>query len=204
MNRVLIVDDHPVFRRGLRALLAASGFEDVSEAASGAEAVAAAQAELPDIVVMDLGLPDMSGLEATARIIAERPGTRVVVVTMFQDAASVGAALDSGAIGYVAKDSDPEQIIAAVRAAAMGASLLGSGLHRPTAPVEAPSSLLESTPFTRSERRVAQLLMQGLSNAVIAARMGVAPKTVANYVSAVLLKLGATNRREAAVMLRGG
>ena len=190
---------------GRGRLLLAAGITNVTEAASGEEAVFAAHADHPDIAVMDLGLPDNTGHEAAGRILAEHPSTRIVMVTMFDDDESVRLALAAGAIGYVVKDSQPEQIIAAMQAAAMGASLLGSGLHRgfTAGQAAAPRTVLDGTPFTRSERRVAELLMKGLPNNAVAERLGVTPKTVANYVSSVLLKLGAESRREAAVRLRG-
>ncbi|MFB9387171.1 response regulator [Pseudonocardia petroleophila] len=198
--RVLVVDDHPVFRRGMTALLRASGFDVVAEAASGTEAVAAAARELPDVVLMDLGLPDLGGAAATERITAAHPDVRVVVVTSYDDEASVRAALDAGADGYVTKDASPDQIVAAVEAARMGALWLGSGVPRPGATAPAPAPALPG--LSPREAAVAELVGKGLSNPVIATRLGLSPKTVANYVSTVLLRLGAADRAEAIRLIR--
>jgi len=204
VSTVLVVDDHPLFRSGLVAMLRASGFEVVGEAASGTEAIARASELRPDIALMDLGLPDMSGHAVIARIRAERPECRVVVLSMFDDDASVRQALTAGALGYVVKDAPPAQVLAAVRAAELGASLLGAGLTRPeiapSPPADQPSPLSGMTP---RERSVAGMLAQGLPNRLIADRLGVTEKTIANYVSAVLLKLGAASRYEAARIVRG-
>lgn len=202
MTRVLVVDDHPVFRRGMTALLAASGFDVVAEAASGTEAVDAALRERPDVVLMDLGLPDIGGVTATERITGALPDTRVVVITLFDDEASVRAALDAGATGYVTKEAAPDQIIAAVQAAGMGALWLGSGVPRP-AGVAAPAQ--PGIPgLSPREAAVADLLGRGLPNTVIAERLGLSTKTVANYVSTVLLRLGADDRADAVRRIRDG
>lgn len=198
--RVLVVDDHPVFRRGMIALLRASGFDVVAEAASGTEAVAAAARERPDVVLMDLGLPDLGGVPATERITAAHPDVRVVVVTSYDDEASVRAALDAGATGYVTKEASPEQIVAAVEAATMGALWLGSGVPRPDAVAAAPPPAVPG--LSPREAAVADLLGRGLSNPVIATRLGLSAKTVANYVSTILLRLGAADRAEAIRLVR--
>ena len=205
MTRVLLVDDHPVYRRGLAALVAASGFDVAGEAASGEEAISAARTLGPDVVLMDLRLPELHGIEATERIVAENPAIRVVVVTMLDDDEAVRAALAAGAIGYVVKDASPEEIIAALRAAVLGASLVGSGVRRPIDPLAASGSVAaaaRSASLTRRESQTAALLAKGLSNRAIAGRFGVSEKTVANYVSSVLLKLGVRDRYEAGRLVR--
>ncbi|KQO99672.1 response regulator transcription factor [Leifsonia sp. Leaf264] len=201
MTRVVVVDDHPVFRRGLSALLSASGVEIVGEAASGNEAILVVDRTRPDLVLMDLGLPDIGGIEATERITARHPDVRVIVISLYDDENSVRAALDAGALGYLAKDSTPEQIIAAVQAAEMGASMFGPGIRIPGS-MPAPESL-HLAMLTRREKAIAELLGKGLSNPVIAERLGLSAKTVANYVSIVLLKLGAENRSDAVALVRG-
>ena len=200
MTSVLIVDDHPVYRRGLGALLRASGIDVVGEAGTADAAVTEHARLTPDVVVMDLGLPDHSGLDAVTRIIAEHPGARIVVVTMYDDQQTVSAALAAGAIGYVVKDAAPEQIVTAVRAAELGASLLSSGLQRPR--YTPGSALAERAGLTRRETAVLGLLAQGLTNQVIGERLSLSSKTVANYVSTVLVKLGARDRRDAERMVR--
>lgn len=199
MTTVLIVDDHPVFRRGLRALIRVSGFDVITEAGSGSEAIAVARKERPDIVLMDLGLPDQSGVLTTEQLVAEHPGIRVVVITMHDDHESVATALRAGAIGYVVKDSAPEQIVAAVRAAEMGASMLSSGVSRP---VPVPVAAAGFPGLTPREQAVLALLGKGLPNPVIAERLSLSLKTVANYVSTVMLKIGATDRVDAARIAR--
>ena len=131
MTRVVVVDDHPVFRKGLVALLRASEVEVVGEAASGTEAIEVVRDVAPDLVLMDLGLPDASGIAATEQIVAESPEIRVVVITLYDDEQSVRAAFEAGATAYVLKQSPPEQIIAAMDAAMSGALWVGAGVPRP-------------------------------------------------------------------------
>jgi DNA-binding NarL/FixJ family response regulator len=202
VSTVLIVDDHPVFRRGLVALLTASGFEVVAEASTAQEAITMSATLRPDIVIMDLGLPDQHGLTATARLLADRPDVRVVVVTLYDDRDTVAAALDAGAIGYVVKDAAPEQLIAALRAAELGASVLSAGLQRPAPANRLPERIAESAGLTRRESAVLDYLAQDLSNGAIAERLGLSSKTVANYVAIVLVKLGARDRHDAARIVR--
>ena len=200
MIRILVVDDHPVFRRGMTALLRASGYDVVAEAASGTEAVEAAARERPDVVLMDLGLPDIGGITATEQITGAHRDTRVVVITQFDDEASVRAALDAGAVGYVTKEASPDQIVAAVEAARMGALWLGSGVPRPgVLAAPEPAALPGLSP---RETAVAELLGRGLPNGAIAERLGLSTKTVANYVSTVLLRLGARDRADAVRIVR--
>jgi DNA-binding NarL/FixJ family response regulator len=208
--RVLIVDDHPVFRDGLAAALAASpDIEVTGQAGDGPEAVDLAQPGAYDVVVMDLGLPSMSGIEAAARI-SQSPGApAVIVVTMVDDVDTVSAALQAGARGYVLKGSSGQQIAAAVRAVAEGGAILGPGiaprlLERPSRAAP-PSSTVPPAAvpdgLTDRERDVLALLADGASNAQIARTLGLSLKTVQNYVSRILDKLQVTDRTQAA--LRG-
>lgn len=201
MTRVLVVDDHPVFRRGLCGLLETGGFEIVGEAAGAAEAIALAERLAPDLVAMDLGLPDGSGIDATAAITGAFPGIRVLVVTLFDDEGAVRQALAAGASGYVVKDAGHEEVLAAAHAAALGATVLGKGVGVPVPAT--PSSLRDRFGLSPREAQVADLLARGLGNRQIAERLGIAGKTVSNLVSAVLLKTGAADRFEAAALLRG-
>jgi len=194
-RRVLIVDDHPVFRRGLAALITSAGYDVVGEAAGFAEAIALARTTAPEVVLMDLGLPDGSGVDATARIVGERPGTRVIVVTMFDDEGTVREALDAGAAGYVVKDAMPTEILAAVAAAVEGAVVLGSGVARSTGRL-VPTPAPDPFGLTPRERDVLDLVIRGLGNRQIAERLGLSGKTVANHVSMLLVKCGATDRVE--------
>lgn len=199
MSRLVVVDDHPVFRKGLVALVRAAGHEVVGEAADGREAVAVVAATDPDVVLMDLSMPGQDGFEATAHITAAHPSTRVVVITLFDDEPSVVRALEAGARGYVSKQADPEQILGAIHAVVSGAQWLGAGVGRP-APTERTAERLPG--LTRRELDVADLLSRGLTNGQIADRLVLSRKTVANYVSGVLLKLGVDTREEAAAVVR--
>ncbi len=192
-RRVLIVDDHPVFRGGLAALFASAGYDVVGEAAGSAEAIALARTTAPDIVLMDLGLPDGSGVDATARIVGERPATRVVVVTMFDDEGAVREALDAGATGYIVKDAMPAEMLAAVAAVVEGAVVLGSGITAATGRL-VPTALPDPFGLTPRERDVLDLVMRGLGNRQIAERLGLSGKTIANHVSTLLVKCDAVDR----------
>ncbi len=202
MTRVLVVDDHPVFRHGIASLLAVSGFEVVGEAAGAHEAVELARRLRPDIVVMDLGLPDGSGVTATEQIVATHPEIRVVVVTLFDDDGTVRSALRAGASGYVVKDASHDEILSVVRAAVLGATVLGSGVRAAAMDGVRPDAVDDGFELSRRERQVAELLEKGLTNRQIAERLGLAGKTVSNLVSAVLAKLGADDRLDAAAIVR--
>jgi DNA-binding NarL/FixJ family response regulator len=199
MSRIVVVDDHPVFRKGLIALLRAEGHDVVAEASDGVEAVAVIAAELPDVVLMDLSMPLQDGFEATAHITAAHPNTKIVVITLFDDEASVLQALDAGASGYVSKQADPDQIMGAVDAVVRGAMWLGAGVARPALSPARAEALPGLTP---REAMIANLLSRGLTNPMIAERLCLSTKTVANYVSTVMLKLGAADRGEASRIVR--
>lgn len=198
MSRLVVVDDHPVFRKGLVALLRAEGHEVVGEASDGMEALSVVATEAPDVVLIDLSMPLRDGFEATAQITAQHPATKVVVITLYDDEASVVRALEAGASGYVSKQAEPDQIIGAVAAAVRGAMWLGAGVARP--PLDAAQSPLPG--LTQRESTIADLISRGLTNGMIAERLCLSRKTVANYVSNVLLRLGAADRHEAARMVR--
>lgn len=203
MTRIVVVDDHPVFRKGLVALLRASEIEVVGEAGSGLEALDVVDAAVPDVVVMDVSMPELGGIEAAERIVARHPGIRIVVVTLFEDEATVVRALRAGASAYVTKQSTPEQILAAIGAAESGALWLGPGVPRPIG--ASAGRMPDPAPFaglTARESVIADLLSRGLSNPVIAERLNLSVKTVANYVSIVMLKLGAADRAEVARLVR--
>ncbi|ACQ80440.1 two component transcriptional regulator, LuxR family [Beutenbergia cavernae DSM 12333] len=204
MTTVLVVDDHPVYRRGIAHLLAAGGYDVVGEAAGVREAEQLALRLRPSVVIMDLGLPDGSGVDATSRIVAANPGTRVVVVTLFDDDGSVQRALAAGAAGYVVKDADPDEILAAVRAVETGAMVLGAHLAGAVlgAAAVAARPAEDVWGLTPRERQVLDLLVKGLTNRAIAERLGLSGKTVANNVSVILGKLGATDRVEATQLVR--
>jgi len=199
--RILIADDHPLFRDGLRVLLEAMpDLAVVGEATSGDEAVALAEQLEPDVVLMDLKMPGIGGVEATRRIVESRPTTRVLVVTMFEDDASVFTALRAGARGYVLKDAQKEEMLRAIRAVGSGDAIFSAGIAarvveffstRPAVP-RASFPLL-----TDREREILQLMVSVAGNAEIARTLGLSGKTVANYVSVILSKLQVADRAAA-------
>ena len=204
--RVLIADDHPLFRDGLTALLTDGPDTELTGAAtSGTEAVDLARETQPDVVVMDLHMPGLNGIEATRRIVADNPGITVLVLSMFDDDASVFSALRAGARGYLLKGSDQEQIRAAIRAAANGELIFGPQL---AARMLAYFSVGASAPpqvfpqLTDREREVLDLVAQGRANTAIAAKLGLSQKTVRNHVSNILTKLQVADRAQAIVQAR--
>jgi len=205
--RVLIADDHPLFRDGLTALLAdGPDTEPVGAATSGTEAVELARETQPDVVVMDLHMPGLNGIEATRRIVADSPHITVLVLTMFDDDDSIFSALRAGARGYLLKGADQEQIRAAIRAAANGEIIFGTQLAaRMLAYFTAPATAAPPPVFpqlTDREREVLDLVAQGRANAAIATRLGLSQKTVRNHVSNILTKLQVADRAQAIVQAR--
>jgi DNA-binding NarL/FixJ family response regulator len=203
MTTVVVADDHPVFRRGIVALLESHGFDVIGQAASVAEVVALVDRHPPDIVVLDLGLPDGSGVRAAEQIRGRAPETRILVVTMFDDEGSVHESLRAGASGYVVKDASADQIVAAVAAVASGSLVLGPGVGATGSRMAlATSAALDPFGLTPREREILDLITRGLANRQIAERLGLAGKTVSNLVSSVLSKLGARDRVDAAQIAR--
>jgi DNA-binding NarL/FixJ family response regulator len=199
--RLLITDDHPLVRDGLRALMSTvDGVEVVAVAEDGARALSAAREHSPDVVLMDIAMPVMDGIEATRRLTAEPSPPFVIMLTMSDDDLSLLAAVRAGARGYLLKDAGQDDVVAAVRAAARGQAVFGAGaaeaviglLHAPprTAPRPFPQ-------LTDREYEILELIAEGLGNQAIAARLQVSPKTVANTVSAILTKLGVPDRAAA-------
>ncbi|WP_410639377.1 response regulator [Amycolatopsis sp. lyj-346] len=203
--RVLVVDDHPLFRIGVGTLLAAEpGIEVVGEAASGADAVTSAAALRPDVVVMDLHLPDLSGIQATRHIVAANPGTGVLMLTMADESESVFAAMRAGARGYLLKDAEPDEIIRAVQAVARREAIFGPDIaNRVLAFFNQPPASEPVFPeLTGREREVLALIAAGHSNSLIASTLCLSPKTVRNHISNVFAKLHVADRAEAIVRAR--
>ena len=202
--RVVVCDDHPVYRQGLRALFAeVDGIVVVGEAGSGEEALELVAETAPDVVIMDLHLPGISGVDATQQLVARHPQVGVLVLTMFEDDTSLLAALRAGARGYVVKGSDHEEIVTAIRAVARGEVLLGRVVSgRLGAALAAPSGPRLFPELTARELAVLELLSRGWSTERIAANQFLSPKTVRNNISVILTKLGVASRTEAVARAR--
>jgi DNA-binding NarL/FixJ family response regulator len=204
-GRVLLVDDHDLFRTGLRNLLEEQGVQIVGEASTGADAIRYVRELAPDVVVMDLNMPGMSGVEATRQISSIAPLTRVVVLTISDQDGDVMDAILAGACGYLLKDSSIHDLIRGINSAAIGESLIsphiaGKVLQRVRA--STPSSIDADTirsELSDREIQVLKLIANGKDNALIAAELHISPKTVKNHISNILMKLQIENRIQAAV-----
>ena len=204
--RVLIADDHPLFRDGLRGLLeSVDDTEVVGEAATGEEAVRLAEALQPDVVLMDLNMPGINGIEATRRIVQTSPHIQVLVVTMYEDDDSVFAALRAGARGYLLKGANQQETLRALRAVGNGEAIFGPAIARrllgffstpkPTPPQAFPE-------LTDREAEVLGLIARGQSNQEIAERLYLSLKTVRNHVANICSKLQVADRTQAAIRAR--
>lgn len=207
MTRVVLADDHPMVRQGIRAVLeGVRDLELVAEAEDGAEAVALCEELRPDVVLMDLQMPGIHGIDATREIRKISPETAVLVLTMYDDDETVFAAVSAGASGYLLKGADGGDIVAALRAAAAGQAVFGVTLalrlqtwfQRPA--VEDPE--LPFPELSKREREILDGVAAGLTNAEIGAQLFLSPKTVANNITAVLSKLHLSNRIEAILKAR--
>lgn len=204
-TRILVVDDHPLFRTGLCAILdAAEGLTVVAEATNGAEAVAVAAEMRPDLVVMDLHMPDVGGVEATRLILAASPGTRILVLTMHDDVAALSAALEAGARGFLVKGADRAQVLRAVRAVAAGDLVLSPTVADRLAPMLSRQTAVNPAfpDLTARESEILMLMSSGHDNAEIARELSLSLKTVRNYVSSILTKLQVPGRAQAIVKAR--
>jgi DNA-binding NarL/FixJ family response regulator len=203
--RVLLVDDHDLFRTGLRTLLEEQDVEIVGEAANGDEAVQLVEEQAPDVVLMDLEMPGKRGIEATREIVAAAPLTRVVVLTISDQDADVMDAVIAGACGYLLKDASIQELLRGITAASRGESLISPSIAakvlqrvRATSPdIEAAETLM--TQLSDRELQVLKLIANGKDNAQIAGELFISAKTVKNHISNILLKLSIENRIQAAV-----
>ncbi|WP_197087845.1 response regulator transcription factor [Micromonospora sp. HK10] len=208
MIRVIVVDDHPVFRAGLTGVLDdAPDIEVVAEAQYGADALDLAVRLRPDVVLMDLHMPVVNGVEATRRLVAAAPEVAVLVLTMFDDDESVIAALGAGARGYVVKGADGDRIVGAIRAVAAGEAVFGSDIAAGVLRVLAAHRRGDrpSRPFpilTDREREVLDLIAAGLGNREIARRLTLSDKTVRNHVTNIFAKLRVADRAQAIIRAR--
>jgi DNA-binding NarL/FixJ family response regulator len=204
--RVLLVDDHDLFRTGLRNLLEEyGGVSVVGEASNGVEAVRLVREVAPEVIVMDLNMPTMDGVEATRHITALSPLTRVIVLTISEDDADVMDAIVAGACGYLLKDASIADVVSGIRSAAIGASLISptiaskvlNRVRASTADVDMAQSIRAE--LSDRELEVLKLIANGKDNAQIAAELVISPKTVKNHISNILMKLQIHNRIQAAV-----
>jgi len=204
--QVLIADDHPVFRSGLRALLATDpGLTVVGEVATGLEAVAATASEMPDVVLMDLNMPELDGVAATTQILQVNPRVAVLVLTMFDDDDSVFAAMRAGARGYLLKGTNQADILRAVHAVATGGAVFGPAVAQRILGFFAHGAAQSATTFPQlsdRELEVLDLLAQGDSNSRIANKLTISEKTVRNHVSNIFAKLAVADRAQAIIRAR--
>ncbi len=203
--RILVVDDHKLFREGLSALLnAAPETAVVGEAGTGTEAIAQAKTASPDVILMDIQMPEMNGIEATRRILAALPEVGIVMLTMLEDDDSLFAAMCAGARGYILKGADKAEVLRTVTAVAEGQALFGPEIaYRLTNffQREVPQETAVPTfpELTDREREVLQLIAQGKNNSDIAEALVISPKTVRNHITNVFSKLQVVNRAQAII-----
>lgn len=203
--RVLIVDDQSITRTGLKGLLAAVGtIEIVGEARDGAEAIEMVASLQPDVVLMDLRMPNINGIEATRRIHRTSPNAGILILTVFDDDTSVFPAIRAGARGYLLKDSEQEQLLQAIRTIASGGAIFSPGIAKKV--LSYLSAQSPRTPeivfdeLTIREHEIVTLIAQGNTNSEIAGILNLSPKTVSNYISSVLLKVHANDRAKLLLM----
>lgn len=197
--RVLVVDDHAVVRRGLVELLTAAGIEVVAALDDGALAESAVQELEPDLVLMDLSMPGLDGIEATRAVMAARPESRVIMLTSFAEHARIHAALEAGAIGYLLKDAEPDEILKALRDAADGGVPLSPRAAAALLPQNRPTQDPTAASLTPREREVLALVATGLPNKSIARRLGISEKTVKAHLTRVFTVVGVADRTSAAL-----
>lgn len=205
--RILIADDHPLFRDGLRVMLAsAEDMEFAGEATTGEEAVTLADELQPDVIVMDVNMPHLSGIEATRRILESSPGIRILIVTMFEDDATVFQAMRAGGRGYVLKGANYDEMLRAIRAVGGGEGIFSpkiaarlmnffANVHLDVPPEAFPE-------LSGREREILDLIVRGQKNTEIAKRLYLSPKTVRNHVSNILHKLQVADRTQAIIRAR--
>ena len=205
--RVLIADDHPFYREGVRTMLSvAPEIEIIGEAADGDEAIAQAAALQPDVILMDLKMPGVNGIEATRRILRTSPHIGVLVLTMFEADESVFTAMRAGARGYLLKDADQDELIRAIQAVSRGEAIFSPAIAERLihyfAALRPPAADLAFPELTEREREILHLIAQGHNNVAIAERLFVSTKTVQNHVSNIFSKLQVADRAQAIVRAR--
>jgi DNA-binding NarL/FixJ family response regulator len=198
--RVVLVDDHAVVRSGLAQLLGgAEDIEVVGQAGDGLEAVQLVRSARPDVVVMDLQMPRMDGVEATKVILQEDPSVEIVVLTSFSDSARIVAALDAGAVGYLLKDADPDDVLEGVRAVSRGESPIHPKVARQLLSARSEGAPGSSVQLTPREAEVLALVRAGLANKQISRRLGISERTVKAHLTSVFQRIGVVDRTQAAL-----
>ena len=198
--RVMLVDDHAVVRSGLAQLLGgAEDIEVVGQAGDGLEAVQLVRSTRPDVVVMDLQMPRMDGVEATKVILQEDPSVEIVVLTSFSDSARIVAALDAGAVGYLLKDADPDDVLEGVRAVSRGESPIHPKVARQLLSARSEGAPGSSVQLTPREAEVLALVRAGLANKQISRRLGISERTVKAHLTSVFQRIGVVDRTQAAL-----
>jgi DNA-binding NarL/FixJ family response regulator len=202
--RVVVADDHAIVREGVRALLSAvEGYEVVGTASTGREAVREAVTKRPDVLVMDIQMPELNGIEATREITRVAPDVAVLMLTMFEDDESVFAAMRAGALGYVLKGALSADMIRAIAAVSAGEAIFSAGVaQRVLGFLTSPRRDDAFPDLTPREREVLSLIASGLNNATIATRLGLAANTVGNHISSIFGKLQVASRAEAIIRAR--
>jgi DNA-binding NarL/FixJ family response regulator len=201
VTTILLVDDHQLVRAGLAGLLdREDDLQVVGQAADGQQALQLAADLAPDVVLMDLSMPVLDGVEATRRLVAAHPGAKVVVLTSFSDQARVADALTAGAVGYLLKDSEPRDLLAAVRAAAQGHAPLDPRVARTLLPTANPANPADQ--LSAREQQVLRLVTKGLANKQIARYLDISESTVKAHISNVFRRIGVTDRTSAAIWAR--
>jgi DNA-binding NarL/FixJ family response regulator len=209
MTRILVVDDHTLFREGLAALLeAAPGIQVVGEAGNGVEALALAQKQQPDVILMDIMMPELNGIQATRRILQVRPETGIIMLTMLEDDDSLFAAMCAGARGYILKGADKAEVLATIAEVAEGRAIFGPAI---AARLTRFFRQIEATPrradivfpdLTDREREVLELIAQGADNQHISDSLVISLKTVSNHISSIFNKLQVADRANAIIKAR--
>jgi DNA-binding NarL/FixJ family response regulator len=205
--RILIADDHPLFRDGVRALLNSIPVtEAVGEAATGAETIAQAAALQPDVIMMDLQMPGLNGIEATRQILQQNPQIGIIMLTMFEDDDSVFAAMRAGARGYILKGADQDEIVRTIEAIARGDALFSAGIAKRVMKffATAKSDIVPPifSELTDREREILTMIAQGYNNTEIAEQLVLSPKTVRNHITNIFSKLQVADRAQAIVRAR--
>jgi DNA-binding NarL/FixJ family response regulator len=201
MVSVLVVDDHALIRRGLSDLFAGSDtIRLIGAAADANEAIEVAGAQRPDVVLMDLSMPGIDGVEATRRLLTASPESKVVILTSFTEAERITAAVDAGAIGYLLKDAEPEALVAGVHAAARGDAPFDARAARALLPSQRRAE--SASALTAREREILGLVAEGMTNRSIARRLGISEKTVKSHLTNAFAAIGVADRTSAALWVQ--